>query len=117
MSHTTQPPPHSVQPARLAFLAAIERTAQNDEISEAALNVARFLSIVAQYDGGIQIEWHTNGQDVELEIGPDGWLRTVSIERAADPEPVDDSTIGDVMAELARTGFYSDPFGAAEDES
>ncbi len=29
-------------------------------------------SVVPTYEGGIQVEWHRNGVDLEIEIGPDG---------------------------------------------
>ena len=29
-------------------------------------------SVVPTYEGGVQVEWHRNGVDLEIEISPDG---------------------------------------------
>lgn len=41
-------------------------------ISDAALAVVRALHVVPTVNGGVQIEWHANGWDVEVEVSKDG---------------------------------------------
>lgn len=40
--------------------------------TEAAKKTARMFSLVPASDGGLMIEWHCAGADVEIEIGPEG---------------------------------------------
>lgn len=46
-------------------------------ITEAALNTANNLTFVPLSNGGIQIELHTGGVDMELEIHPDGMIQSL----------------------------------------
>lgn len=50
-------------------------------ISDAALAVVRALHVVPTCNGGIQIEWHANGWDVEVEVSKDGIPTGVLMER------------------------------------
>lgn len=50
-------------------------------ITEEALWVARVLAVVPKSDGGIQVEWHAYGWDVEIEVLPDGTPGTVLLGR------------------------------------
>ena len=48
-------------------------------ISEAAIHTAEVISshdpaIVPRSNGGVQLEWHTDGLDLEVVIAPDGRL-------------------------------------------
>lgn len=46
-------------------------------ITERALRTAGALCFVPCANGGIQVELHAGGVDVEIEIGPDGRVRTI----------------------------------------
>lgn len=43
-----------------------------EPVTPAALAVAEALQVIPRANGGIQIEWHANGQDVEIAVEPDG---------------------------------------------
>jgi len=51
-------------------------------VTRAALNVVAALHIVPRGNGGVQFEWHVNGQDVEISVGPSGRLDGFFIEEA-----------------------------------
>lgn len=55
--------------------------------SEAALAAAAAMllnaDIVPRTDGGIQVEWHRDGLDLEIEIDPNGRLCGFSFNRAS----------------------------------
>lgn len=46
-------------------------------ITEAALRVAEAVAFVPCCDGGIQVELHGGGAEIEIEIGPDGTVTSV----------------------------------------
>jgi len=46
-------------------------------ITEAAIDAAKRFFVVATNIGGIQIETHQSGIDLEIEIGPDGTIQSV----------------------------------------
>lgn len=48
-------------------------------ISEAALTTASYLCFVPTVNGGIQIELHAGGMDIEVEIDPEGLIETVLV--------------------------------------
>ena len=65
--------PGRIQPEFLAWLE------MNNMTSSAADEVARALCVVPSSDGGLQIEWHCNGQDVEVYVSPKGLFEGVSV--------------------------------------
>lgn len=50
------------------------------EAIEAARSFLSTLTVVPCSDGGVQIEAHAIGIDVEIEIGPNGGVRTITAE-------------------------------------
>jgi hypothetical protein len=50
-------------------------------ITPEAIATLAWISAVPLSSGGIQLEWHTGQFDIEVEIGPDGSLRSVMSER------------------------------------
>jgi len=50
-------------------------------ITEDALRVAEAVAFVPTCDGGVQIELHGGGVDIEIEIGPDGIVTDIYWER------------------------------------
>jgi hypothetical protein len=44
----------------------------NPEAVRRALQFAEGATMVPIYDGGVQLEWHQNGYDLEIEFFPDG---------------------------------------------
>ena len=52
-------------------------------ITEAAMRVARAIHVVPTCNGGIQVEWHVNGWDLEVEVSKDGIPVSVVMERIA----------------------------------
>jgi hypothetical protein len=46
-------------------------------ISEAAIEALGLFYAVPMIDGGIQMEAHFGGKDLEIEIGPDGKIRSL----------------------------------------
>lgn len=66
-----------VTDARIDSLAALEQNWNSygaPPPTLEALRVLRCLHVMPTNDGGVQIEWHCNGQDVEIEVGPNGLL-------------------------------------------
>jgi hypothetical protein len=64
-------------------------------------------SVVPMSGGGIQLEWHTGGFDIELTVYAP-FQAELSVEYPDDREPVEEqtitsdfSTLGELMAELA----------------
>lgn len=51
--------------------------------TEAAIATARKLVGVSMSNGGVQIELHAGGWDIEIEIMPDGRVWGISCERGA----------------------------------
>jgi hypothetical protein len=49
----------------------IERL-RKSKASEKAIDVMRFMAIIGCEDGGVQMEWHAHGFDVEINVGADG---------------------------------------------
>ena len=49
-------------------------------ISGAAIKAAESMSIVPTCNGGVQLEWHINGHDIEIEFAQDGTVRSISHE-------------------------------------
>ena len=47
------------------------------KIGEGALKVLQGLQVVPTSPGGIQVEWHCNGYDLEIEFNAAGGLETV----------------------------------------
>ena len=54
--------------------------------------------IVPTWDGGLQAEWHRNGVDLEIEIGPDGKAEYYFFSESEEIE----SPVGDDLAQLTR---------------
>jgi hypothetical protein len=52
------------------------------DLDQPVINVARFLAVVPTSSGGLQIEWHCNGWDVEIEVDDNGEFKGVYAERA-----------------------------------
>jgi hypothetical protein len=52
-----------------------------EPITEAAARTADAVAFVPRSDGGIQIELHGGGVDLEIEIAPDGSVRDLCWER------------------------------------
>ena len=52
-------------------------------ISEAALRVAEAIYVVPTCNGGIQVEWHANGWDFEVEVSKAGIPVGVVMERVS----------------------------------
>jgi hypothetical protein len=76
-SADTDEAPHGVgiDPARLAHLAALTDgwdSYEGKAPTEAALKVVRGLNAVPRSDGGIQLVWHANGWEIEVDFEPDG---------------------------------------------
>ena len=46
-------------------------------ITEQAIATAQAIAFVPSPNGGVQIELHAGGADVEIEIGADGYVETV----------------------------------------
>lgn len=46
-------------------------------ITDAALRAADALEFVPDVEGGVQIELHAGGADIEIEIDQHGWVRSV----------------------------------------
>jgi hypothetical protein len=53
-------------------------------ITEAAIETANNMCAVPMFDGGIQLELHAGGMDVEIVIGPDGRVEDVGVSRSHD---------------------------------
>jgi len=47
----------------------------------AAVAIKQNLALVPLSSGGVQLEAHAGGLDLEIEIGPDGMLRGIACER------------------------------------
>ena len=62
-----------------------------EPITTAALDVLHALAVVPTVDGGVQVEWHVNGEDVEIAVAPDGAVEWFSIDRRSGNR----STVGD----------------------
>ena len=60
-------------------------------LDQRVINVARFLAVVPTSSGGLQIEWHANGWDIEVEVNSDGEFMGVFAERATTKERADES--------------------------
>lgn len=76
-SADTDRAPHGVgiDPGRLAHLAALTDgwdSYEGKAPTEAALKVVRGLNAVPRSDGGIQLVWHANGWEIEVDFEPDG---------------------------------------------
>ena len=61
----------------------VERVPQ---ATEAAIATADALARVPLYDGGIQVELHAGGYDIEIDIGPDGKIRSCLFATAEPPD-------------------------------
>lgn len=55
----------------------------SSEALAAVRDFFRGANIVPMSNGGLQVEWHQAGMDVECEFGPDGQLRGAFVGRAA----------------------------------
>lgn len=53
------------------------------EITCAAIEAVASFSVVPLHGGGVQVEFHRDGFDVEIEVRPDGTIEDVLVERAA----------------------------------
>lgn len=51
-------------------------------LGQPVIDVARFIAIVPTSNGGLQIEWHCNGWDVEVEVSDEGEFMGVFAERS-----------------------------------
>lgn len=56
-----------------------------DPITTAAINAVRSFAVVPCSDGGLQLEVHRDGWDIEIEISPDGRIVSVLAEHPAAP--------------------------------
>ena len=70
-----------MQDAELAALEDGWNGHDSAPIDPRALDVLRALCVVPTARGGIQIEWHVNGWDVEIEVDSDGWPVMAYMER------------------------------------
>lgn len=75
---------HSISAECLARLRSFEHCGHR--VTPEALDVARFLAVVPTGTGGIQIEWHCFGWDVEVEVDSAGEFVSVFAERAEQQE-------------------------------
>ncbi len=71
---------HSVSAERMASLRSFEHCGHR--VSDAAMDVARGLAVVPTGTGGIQVEWHVNGWDVEVEFNAAGEFDSVFATRS-----------------------------------
>jgi hypothetical protein len=56
-------------------------------------------------DGGLQMEWHRNGEELEIRVGPKGEVSAFRFdEHAGRAEEVDEVTRSDLSRLLAVTG-------------
>lgn len=54
----------------------------SDPITEAAIRAAKLFYVVPCSNGGIQIETHQSGLDIEINIEPDGRISSVLVRPA-----------------------------------
>lgn len=52
-------------------------------ISEKAIEAVKWFCVTPTTEGGIQLERHGYGQDFEMEIAPDGRIKSVYFENSA----------------------------------
>ena len=71
---------HSVSAEKIAQLRSFREGERR--VTEKAIDIARFLAVVPTGTGGIQIEWHAHGWDVEIEVNRDGEFDSVFATRA-----------------------------------
>lgn len=74
----------AVKPEKIAALAALEEGWDSygaAPVTQAALDVVRCIAVVPTVNGGVQVEWHANGWEVEIEVDPDGEVRSVMVDK------------------------------------
>ena len=51
------------------------------KISEKAIKTAKAIQIVPMSNGGVSIEWHAGGVDLEIDINENGHIMSICFER------------------------------------
>lgn len=109
--------PHSVDRGKRDALAALTEGWNGHgggvPLTDATLRIIDCLAVVPTFNGGVQIEWHANGWDVEIECAPDGSPTGWYAERVEAPAGVSVETPGADAAPGADTRTAEEP---SEDE-
>ena len=53
-------------------------------ITDAAIKTAEYIQVVPMFSGGVQIELHAGGMDVEIVVEPDGRIFDICASRTRD---------------------------------